>query len=301
MGEAILRGEKSKDYDITYWPQEQIEKGDWFPTQFVRTELIETWQNINDGKYFPSSTGKSVGCPVQDSRVIRDTFEKSEKSTPQRALWHHKTDAQQTMASKPDVYIKPKAGKQQQADQHYAKRQRVMVSARLSIANTRVTAVLSDQPTVSGSAFFPYQPISGKYAPPDVEKAIVAYLNSTVGITAMLGVTSNKKIIYPNWSIDDWSQLPCPHWDKLSDQAVKALAAAYDELCRQEFQELRNMLKCETRRALDRKVAQALNIPWAVVNQARLALASEPAITGKTYTGDAQAGGLKDPDPPGLL
>ena len=37
------------------------------------------------------------------------------------------------------------------------------------------------------------------------------------------------------------------------------------------------------------------------MHQARLALASEPAITGKTYTGDAQAGGLKDPDPPGLL
>ena len=292
MGEAILRGEKSEDYDITYWPQARMAAGDWFPTQFVRDELVETWQGVSAGKWFPSAAGKGVGYPVQDSRVIRDTFEKSDRSATQRALWHHKTDVQRTMASKPDVYIKPKAGKREQADRHYAKRQRVMVGSRLSITNTRVTAVLSDQPTVSGSAFFPYRPVSGKHAIADLEKATVAYLNSTVGITAMLGVTSNKKIIYPNWSIDDWHLLPVPDWGKLSARAVKALVAAYDDLCHQELQELRNMLTCATRQQLDVAVAQALGIPGEVMEQARIALASEPAITGKTFTGDALAGGL---------
>ena len=294
MGDAILRGDNHPDYVITYWPQSRIERGDWLPTQFVRDELIDAFQSIKNCQWFPSAAGKDIGYPVQDSRVIRDTFGKSNQSTPQRALWHHKSEVQRTMASKPDVYIKPKADKREQAERHYAQRQRVMVGARLSITNTRVTAVLSDQPTVSGSAFFPYRPVSGKHAIADLEKATVAYLNSTVGITAMLGVTSNKKIIYPNWSIDDWHLLPMPDWGKLSARAIKALVAAYDKLCGREFQELRYMLTCGTRQQLDVAVAQALGIPGEVMEQARTALASEPAITGKAFTGDALAGGLSD-------
>ena len=59
------------------------------------------------------------------------------------------------------------------------------------------------------------------------------------------------------------------------------------------MQELRYMLTCATRKELDAAVAQALGIPWDVMEQARIALASEPAITGKTFTGDALRGGLR--------
>lgn len=167
-----------------------------------------------------------------------------------------------------------------------------MVPERLSVPNTRVTAVLTDEPTV-GSAFVPYHPVTRKHELVAVEKSTVAYLNSTAGITAMLGVTSNKKIVYPNWSISDWYQLPCPDWDKLTAQQVRALAAAYEELCNRELQELRYMLTCDIRKQLDEAVAQALGVPWEAMEKTRIALASEPAITGKTFTGDALAGGLR--------
>ena len=196
------------------------------------------------------------------------------------------------MASTPDVYIKAKGGKAALADSYWSQRSRVMVPERLSVPNTRVAAVLTDQPTV-GSAFVPYHPATEKRDPAAVAKAVVAYLNSTAGITAMLGVTSNKKIIYPNWSLSDWYQLPGPDWDKLPPRQVRALAAAYDKLCGREFQELRYMLTCDTRKELDAAVAAALRIPAAAMEQARIALASEPAITGKTFTGDALVGGLR--------
>ena len=47
LGESILRGEAHPDYDITHWPQSRMDKGDWFPTQFVRGELVETYQKIS--------------------------------------------------------------------------------------------------------------------------------------------------------------------------------------------------------------------------------------------------------------
>ena len=291
MGESILRGEAHQDYNITRWPQSRMDKGDWFPTQFVRDELVELYQSVCSGKHFPVSWGKAVCTVGPSGGGVRTSFNQSKASTAQRALWYHKTDTQRTMASSPDVYIKAKDGKSGLADSYWSQRSRVMVPERLSVPNTRVTAVLADQPTV-GSAFVPYHPATEKRDTAAVEKAVVAYLNSTVGITAMLGVTSNKKIVYPNWSLSDWYQLPCPDWDRLPARQVRALATAYDKLCQQELQELRYMLVCDTRRQLDAAVAAALRIPWAEVEKARIALASEPAITGKTYTGDALAGGL---------
>ena len=144
-----------------------------------------------------------------------------------------------------------------------------------------------------GNAFAPYHPEPGRHNRVAVQKALVAYLNSTLGITALLGVTSNKKIVYPNWSVDDRYLIPFPDWGKLPPRQVRALAAAYDKLCGQEFQELRYMLTCDTRKELDAAVAAALRIPAAAMEQARIALASEPAITGKTFTGDALVGGLR--------
>ena len=291
MGEAILRGESSPDYDITHWPQSRMDKGDWFPTQFVRDELVETYRGIIAGKWFPVRTGQAAGKQGPAGRRINDAFIISDRSTTQRALWYHKSEVQRTMASTPDVYIKPNKGREHLARSYWEQRSNVLLPGRLSTPNTRVTAVRTDEPTV-GSAFVPYHPATKKHAPAAVEKSVVAYLNSTVGITAMLGVTSNKKIVYPNWSLSNWNQLPYPDWDKLPAQPVRKLAEAYDKLCQRELQELRYMLTCDTRKKLDTAVAQALGIPWEVMEQARIALASEPAITGKTFTGDALAGGL---------
>lgn len=292
MGEAILRDDSHPDYAITQWPQDRMEKGDWFPTQFVRTEMVDTFEGIACAQWFPVSSGRTAGQQGPAGQGIRDAFDRVGQSTPRHALWNHKSDIQRTMASKPDVYIVAKKGKEDRAESYWKQRGKVLLPTRLSTPNTRVTSVLSDQATV-GSAFVPYHPEAGNHARTEVEKAVVAYLNSTVGITAMLAVTSNRKIIYPNWSVDDWYLIPFPNWGMLNTLQVKALATAYDKLCTKEMQELRSMLTCGIREQLDQAVATALRIPWDVMEKTRIALVSEPSITGKTYTGDALVGGLQ--------
>ena len=292
LGESILRGDAHPDYATTHWPQARMEKGDWFPTQFIRDELVDTFENIVGSKWFPSALGKTAGEQGPAGQGIRGTFDRSDLSTTMQALWDHKTDLQRTMASKPDTYIRAKKGKGSIASEYWKRGGRVLIPTRLSVPNTRVTSVLSTPKTV-GSAFVPYHPHAKKHAQDDVEKATVAYLNSTAGITAMLGITSNKKIVYPNWSVDDWYNISFPDWDKLSAWQVKTLADAYDELCGKELKELRSMLTCDARRLLDEAVAKALRIPWDIMEETRIALASEPAITGKTFTGDSLVGGLQ--------
>ena len=292
LAEAILRGESRDDYQLDYWPQEKVEQGDWFPTQFVRGELVEFFRSIKEGQWFPVASGLAAGKQGPAGQGIRGAFVKSKTSTTRRALWYHKSNIQRTMESKPDSYITPQDDKDHLADNYWEQRGRVMLPTRLRTPITRVTSVLSCEPTV-GSAFVPYHPEVGKRAKESIEKATVAYLNSTVGITGMLGVTSNKIIVYPNWSVDDWYQMPFPDWGQLTAGQIRSLVAAYNRLRKQGFEEMRGMLKCQTRRKLDRAVARALRIPWEEMNKARVALASEPAITGRTFTGDALRGGLR--------
>ena len=289
MGESILRGDRRPDYDMTRWPQQRMQEGDWFPTQFVRDECVAAFESVSGGEWFPSANNLFAGQLGPAGQGIRGAFDKSDTSAPQHALWHHKTDVQKTMQSKPDSYIKPKKGKESLAERYWGQRQPVMLPTRLSVPNTRVTSVYCATPTV-GSAFVPYRPAAGPHDQDLVNKAVVAYLNSSMGIVAMLGVTSNKKIVYPNWSVDDHYQIPMPYWSRLSGAAVSGLAAAYDGLCAAELGELRTLLSDDTRRRLDAAVAGALGIPAAALERTRVALASEPAITGKTYTGRAAAG-----------
>ena len=241
LAEAILRGEARNDYRLEHWPQEKIEQGDWFPTQFVRGELSEFFTKIKEGKWFPVASGAAAGKPGPAGSGIRSTFVKSEDSATRHALWNHKSDVQKTMASKPDEHIAPKQDKDRIAESHWQQRGRVMVPERLSTPNTRVTSVLSCEPTI-GSAFVPYHPEFGKRAKESIEKATVAYLNSTAGITAMLGISSNKKIVYPNWSIDDWYQMPFPDWGQLTAGQIRSLVAVYNRLCDRKFEEMRGML-----------------------------------------------------------
>ena len=291
MGEAILIGEDCPDYSITHWPQERMLAGDWFPTQFVRDEMVQLFVGISENEWFPTASGDVAGQQGPAGRRILDAFSRTSQSSARRALWQHKSNTQRTMASKPDCYLVAKPEKTGLADKYWEQRGRVLRPFRLSTPNTRVTAVLCDQPIMS-FAFVPYHPQAGNHKPEDVEKATVIYLNSTAGIIAMLAVVTNRKIIYPQWTKSNWEKVHFPDWSKLTVAQVRAMAAAYDELCVSELQEFRLMLTCDTRRRLDKAVAIALGIPSDVMEEARIALASEPAVTGKTYTGDAPVGGL---------
>ena len=291
IGEAILRGDDHDDYEITEWPQSRMAVGDWFPTQFVRTECVEFFQNLESSEWFPTAKDKYVGNLGPAGQGIRGAYSPVSESQTRHAIWYHKTDIQTTMAAAPDSYsyIRAKAGKEEIAAGYWEQRGNVMLPTRLSVPNTIATALYADRPAV-GSAFVPYHPIAGdEHDQERVNKACVAYLNSSIGITALLGVTSNKKIVYPNWSVRDHYLIPFPSWERLTAEQVERLASAYDDLAETPMLPLREMMRCDTRRRLDAAVGAALGVPADAVELLRVALASEPAITGRTFTGQAGA------------
>ena len=282
VGEAILRGDDDHgDYEITEWPQSHMAAGDWFPTQFVRPECVEFFQNLKSDKWFPTAHNKYVGNLGPAGRRIRDAFTRVDTTQIRYAIWDHKTDVQTTMAAVPASYsfVRAKSGKESLADKYWERRENVLLPARLAVSFTKATAVYSDKRAV-GSAFVPYRPIAGKeHSQERVNKACVAYLNSSVGVAALLAVTSNRMILYPNWSLSNMRRLTFPYWERLSAEQVERLASAYDELADTPLLPLRERL--------DAAVGAALGIPEDAVELLRVALASEPAVTGRTFTGRA--------------
>ena len=283
IGEAILRGGERADYRITEWPQSRMAAGDWFPTQFVRTECVEFFQRLESGEWFPTAQDKYVGNLGPAGQGIRAAYSPVDESQPRYAIWYHKTDIQTTMAAAADSYsyIRARAGKEDIADSYWEQRGNVMLPQRLRVPNTRATSLYADRPTV-GSAFVPYRPIADGHDQERVNKACVAYLNSSVGIIALLGVTSNRVIVYPNWSVRNHYRIPFPFWERLTAAQIERLAGAYDELGDAPMLPLREMLQCEVRERLDAAVGAALGIPGDAVELLRVALASEPAVTGRT-------------------
>ena len=116
-----------------------------------------------------------------------------------------------------------------------------------------------------------------------LEKATCAYLNSTIGILAILGDRTNKIPSYPHFSMDDLRRIPVPDFNTLDASQVAALAAAYDALCNFTLLPLPQIMEDETRGAIDRIVTEALGIAPETVANIRRELSREPSVTGKPY------------------
>ena len=116
-----------------------------------------------------------------------------------------------------------------------------------------------------------------------MEKAICVYLNSSIGILALLGNRTNKIPSYPHFSLDDLRKLAVPEFTAIGNEAAIHLAAAYAAHATDTLLPLPQMNECPTRQALDRAVCTALDIDPETVATIRRHLAAEPSITSKRY------------------
>ena len=119
----------------------------------------------------------------------------------------------------------------------------------------------------------------------ELEKSVCVYLNSSIGVLALLGNRSNTEISYPRFSIDDLRKLTVPDFAAIGESAVAKLAAAFDALAERTLLPLPQMDADPVRRALDDAVCDALGLDGERVATIRRNLAAEPSVTGKRYAG----------------
>ena len=284
---AIANGTvESRDYGtVQEWPADRIASGDWGAVQFLSPYLCAQFVALRRGELGSVAMLGTMADIGPAGQRIRDAFTRS--GMPDKhgrlALWQHDTDITQTMAAGPDTYIVAKPPKAHLADKYWEQRGTLMLPQRMRLNTVRTVSARLDIPAL-GSLWAPCRFTTSEPSKAVLEKASCVYLNSSIGILALLGNRTNKIPSYPHFSLDDLRKLVVPDFTT-GDDAVARLAAAYDAYAEDILLPLPQMDECATRKALDKAVCAALGIDSETVATIRRQLAAEPSVTGKRYAG----------------
>ena len=271
---------------VQEWPASRIASGDWGAVQFLSPYLCNQFIELKEGRLFDSVQLSDFAEVGPEGRRIRDAFVKSSlpDAEAREALWKHDAGITQSMAAKPDTYITAKPSKVLLAKKYWEQRGRFLLPARVRLNTVRTLAVRLDNP-VSGSAWVPCRLSLREDDAELTEKALCVYLNSTIGILALLGNRSIRIPSYSQFSLDNLRNLIVPGFDEKESESLRLLSEAYDSNLEASFLPLQQMDSCNTRRALDDAVCAALGLDAELVSTVRRQLAAEPSVTGKRYAG----------------
>ena len=263
-----------------------IEAGDWGAVQFLSPTLVSAFVSLGRGELAATLPLESVAAIGPDGRGLRGNFVRSDfpDEIGMAALWDHKSDVTQSMLAEPDTFVTAKQGKEAQANRLCEQRGNLMLPMRARLNTVRMLSVRLNQRAL-GSAWAPCKPEVAGIDVDTLEKALCVYLNSSVGVLAMLGDRSNKTPTYPQFSMSDLHKIPVPDFATLAEPAALRLAAEYDAQCEQALLPLPQMDADPARAALDAAVCEALRIDAERVATIRRHLAAEPSVTGRRYAG----------------
>lgn len=193
------------------------------------------------------------------------------------------------MSAKWDTHIVAKRPKAHLAGRYWRQRSRLLLPNRMRLNTVRAFCVKLDTLAV-GSSLDPCNFVTYRYGKDELEKSLGSYLNSSIGILALLGNRTNRVPSYRRFSIDDQRKLAVPDFVVLGEAAVTELAAAYDAHAADILLPLPQMDADPVRRALDDAVASVLGLNGETVAAIRRNLAMEPSVTGRRYAGARPAG-----------
>ena len=285
VAQAIENDSLSEMGTVQEWPASRIASGDWGAVQFLSPYLCNQFIELKEGRLFDSVQLSDFAEVGPEGRRIRDAFVKSSlpDAEAREALWKHDAGITQSMAAKPDTYITAKPSKVLLAKKYWEQRGRFLLPARVRLNTVRALAVRLDNP-VSGSAWVPCRLSLREDDAELTEKALCVYLNSTIGILALLGNRSIRIPSYSQFSLDNLRNLIVPGFDEKDSESLRLLSEAYDSNSEASLLPLPQIDSCNTRRALDDAVCAALGLDAELVSTVRRQLAVEPSVTGKRYS-----------------
>lgn len=97
-----------------------------------------------------------------------------------------------------------------------------------------------------------------------VEKALVAWLNSSLGLLTIMAERTTTRGGWVAMKKADLEELPVLDTRSLSESQLQRLSDLFDEMTEAEFERLPGMAECPARRRLDDGVSEILGLPdWA--------------------------------------
>ena len=218
---AIRNGTLGGRATVQEWPYERISAGNWGAVQFLSPYLCERFVEIVQGDVFPSKALGDIAQVGPAGQRIREAYERTTMpdSEGRMAIWQHDTDVTQSMFARPDTHISAKPKYRNRADKYWEQRSRLLLPTHLRLTTIRAMAVRLSISTL-GSLWVPCRLTAPEGHLVMREKALCAFLNSSVGILSMLGNRTNKIPTRPNLSLDDMRYLAVPDLDAIGEAAT---------------------------------------------------------------------------------
>ena len=271
---------------ISEWPYQKIIEGDWSAVLFYSPYLVECFSNIRNGVLFKTQPLGNVATTGEPPQGVRMTFSTSDsppsigEDVPRPSRYNHTTSEVTCMHSFPNKYLirNPKHAKsgtdwKNLADRSWAKGGLLHIAERVRLNLTHVVALKTDGKSI-GSSWHSVTPNDAD--PRTWSQAMAVYLNSSIGVVAMLGVRTPKIPDYPRWGVNNIRSIPVPI---MNNNMISSLSDAYDVHSDSNLGTLKE--PSNTRVLLDEIVRDTLNLSNDTVVTIRHQLSVEPMVTQK--------------------
>jgi hypothetical protein len=261
------------------------------PGAFAQTELVRALLHAARGHiYLPGKgvAGHVALCPLKslgelgfDRRDIHDGFTLAKGTTHYPTFWCHEAAMVNTLRQRPNQWLqarsRPAEGRPRRDANHlWQKAGKVLLAERLWLKTVRAVSVHMTEKVLSNVwwSFVFRQQKDAKIS--DAEKALVLWLNSTLGIMILLGQREETRGAWVDFKKPSLLSMPVLDVWSVPSGNLSKLAEAYDQVADNSLLTLAEMDCDTTRRAIDESLGEVLGLPDLSI--LRDLLAREPIV-----------------------
>ena len=281
-----LQGQMSNGWgEISQWPADRMEEGDWTPAIWRSPELAEAARNFASHSAMRTIRANGYSCePTREMMRMTNFIPVTPGYQGSFPIIDSKgADGQQTIRSTPDAEWQPTNPDEEQRILNggiYPQVQRLLekagfllVTSGQDTSTARLTAVADDNKYVGRG----WLPITG--ANDQEAKAISVFLNSTAGRLQLLR-NAGRKLAFPQYNPEPLEGIRIP--DVKDPGLRQTLADCWGRTKEMEVPQFRNG-ECEVRRLWDEAVAEAMDWDPEELARLRQLLHNEPHVRGLGY------------------
>ncbi len=270
--------------EVSKWPAERIEAGDWSAAVWRSPRLAEEASGIASDETLPRLRDQGM-IPAATGQLLRGEFKSSTPDAPGSfpILKSKGADGQSKIQSEPDEYWIPKTRVDFESlavDEMYPDTRKILqksahllVTAGQRTGSARLTAVASEDRHVGNG----WMPVSGTTI--RQAKAAAVFLNSTAGRLQLMR-NPGRTIDFPTYSAEEAANLRIP--DLSDERIVRILADCWRRSAGTTVPQFRDG-ECEVRRLWDEAVADAMGWDPGELAELRQLLHREPHVRGLGY------------------
>ena len=258
--------------EVSEWPAERVEGGDWSAAVFRSPMLAEAAVEIvQKGELRSIKTQEIIPSAVLGGGAQMRPLQATTPDTPGSfpVLYATSADSQQTICAVADKYMVTTKG-ETAARNLLRHAGHLLVTSVQNISTARLTAVAGDT-LYLGVNWMPVPGLTLLQA-----KALSVFMNSTAGRMQLLG-NPGKSLGFPNYNPGAYENIAVP--DIHDVQTITALATCWDNTRNMNVSQYRDG-ECEVRRLWDHAVAKALGWNQQWLDDLRQQLHNEPHVQG---------------------